>query len=131
MKHPQMTPNFAEGPEAGCTGPNQPDMNAQGPWATVSAHDKGTAADFLAMLDSAATRFTFQLFSDHGEHRAEVIHGSLNEAWPKIVALNTPARRLGVFATINETDFQGRRVENIVRPRALFLDADDAVQLQR
>jgi RepB DNA-primase from phage plasmid/Primase C terminal 2 (PriCT-2)/AAA domain len=36
-----------------------------------------------------------------------------------------------VFVTINETDFQGRRLENIVRPRALFVDADDADQLRR
>src|ERR1700704_1143025 len=35
-------------------------------------HDKWMAADFLATLDPTATRFTFQLFSDRGEHAAEI-----------------------------------------------------------
>ena len=41
-----------------------------------------------------------------------------------MLALNTPQQGAGVFVTINETDLQGRKVENIVRTRALFADAD-------
>ena len=46
--------------------------------------------------------------------------------WPKVLSLNSTERRIGVFVTINETDFGGRRVENIVRARGLFVDADGA-----
>jgi RepB DNA-primase from phage plasmid/Primase C terminal 2 (PriCT-2) len=91
-------------------------------------HDKGMAAEFLAVLDPAATKFTFQFFSDSGGGYPEVFHGSLEDVWPKVEALNNPATGMGVFVTINETDLQGRKSENIVRPRALFADADNADQ---
>jgi hypothetical protein len=94
-------------------------------------HDKEMAADFLAILGPTATKHTFQFFSDGDERYAEVFHGSLNEVWPKVEALNTPCRRVGVFVTVNETDGQGRRRENIIRPRAVFADADTADQLRR
>ena len=74
--------------------------------ASWPSHDKSTAADFLATLDQGATKFTFQFFSDYGEHPAEVLHCSLDDAWPKIQAINTPERCVGVFVTINETDFK-------------------------
>jgi putative DNA primase/helicase len=96
------------------------------------AHDKAMAAQFLALLDPAAREFTFQFFNDDGRQRhAEVVHGSLDDVWPKVLTLNTPAQGVGVFVTINETDGRGRRRENIVRARALFVDADSAEQLSR
>jgi hypothetical protein len=88
------------------------------------AHDKGMAAKFLAGLDPNATRFTFQFFSDGPKRYAEVLNGTLDEVWPKVQEHNTPERLIGAFVTINETDFRGRRTENILRPRALFVDAD-------
>jgi hypothetical protein len=84
---------------------------------TTPAHDKDMAGDFLAVLDPNASNFTFQLFSDGPGTYAEIFHGSLDEVWPKVRALNTPERRVGVFVTINETDLKGRRSENIVRTR--------------
>ena len=45
--------------------------------------------------------------------------------------LNTPETGVGVFVTIDETDLKGRRTENIVRPRALFVDADSKEQVER
>jgi hypothetical protein len=36
-----------------------------------------------------------------------------------------PGVGLGFYVTINETDFAGRRRENIVRVRAVFVDADE------
>jgi hypothetical protein len=94
-------------------------------------HQKSLAERFLAHLDPTARRFTFQFFSDGGDGHAEIFHGSLDDVWPKVEALNTPERRIGVFVTVNETDFGGRRVENILRPRALFVDADGKDQIQR
>ena len=97
----------------------------------VPTHDKSSAAQFLSVLDPAAQRFTFQFFSDGDEGHAEILHGTLDEVWPKVQALNTAERRIGVFATISETDFRGRRAENVVRARALFVDADGRDQVRR
>src|SRR5262245_1610558 len=93
--------------------------------------DKHAAADFLAALDPAAEKFTFQFFGDGAERPAIIRHGTLDDVWASVEELNTPDRRMGVFVTINETNLQGRRRENIVRARALFVDADDADQLRR
>src|ERR1035437_1380473 len=95
------------------------------------AHDKDMARDFLAGLDPSASRFTFQFFSDGVGGHAEIFHGTLDEVWPKVQSLNTPQRHVGVFVTINETDLKGRRTENIVRARALFVDADSKEQAAR
>ena len=98
---------------------------------TTPAHDKNMARDFLACLDPNASKFTFQFFGDRVTASAEIFHGTLDEVWPKVQALNTPTRRCGAFVTINETDFKGRSKENIVRPRALFVDADNDEQVKR
>ena len=95
------------------------------------AHDKNMARDFLASLDPNASKFTFQFFGDGTTTKAEIFHGTLDEVWPKVQALNMPTRRCGAFVTINETDFKGRSKENIVRPRALFVDADNDEQVKR
>jgi hypothetical protein len=97
--------------------------------STPLAHDKEMARIFLVGLDPNATRFTFQFFNDSGGRHAEIFHGTLDELWAKVLALNTPQRGVGVFVTIAETDFNGRRVENIVRARALFADADGKEQV--
>lgn len=94
-------------------------------------HNKVMAADFLTTLDPAAHKFTFQFFADSGAPSAEIFHGTLNEAWLKVLTLNTLERCVGVFVTINETDFQGRRRENVVRVRALWVDADSADQVSQ
>ena len=54
---------------------------------------------------------------------AEVFHGTLNHVVAEGQVLNTPQRGVGVFVTMNETDFKGRSSKNIVRTRALFVDA--------
>src|SRR6266487_2585748 len=98
---------------------------------TTPLHDKDMARDFLTGLDPSAGKFTFQFFRDGPGTYAEIFHGTLDEVWAKVQALNTPERGVGVFVTINETDFKGRRSENIVRPRALFADADSNEQIKR
>jgi len=91
-------------------------------------HDKAMASRFLAGLDPTASRFTFQFFSDGAGGHAQIFHGSLDEVWPKVLMLNTPQQSVGVFVTISETDFKGRSTNNIVRPRAIFADADSKEQ---
>src|SRR5262249_14104894 len=122
-------------PEKGAsTPPKAPSKsNGSGQRHTENAlkHDKVMAADYLANLDPNATRFTFQFFSDDKKNKgyAEIFHGTLDEVWPKILMLNTPQRCIGVFVTVCETDFHGRSIQNIVRPRALFGDADGEEQV--
>src|SRR6266404_2256991 len=76
---------------------------APSPGLSLPTHDKGMADDFLAALDPGARKFTFQFFSDSGRGHADVFHGSLDEVWPKVQALNTVAHGIGVFVTISET----------------------------
>ena len=96
---------------------------------TTPAHDKDMAAQFLACLDPTAGRFTFQFFGDGPDRYAEIFHGTLDQAWAKVLVLNRPERRIGAFVTIGETDFKGRRTENIIRPRAHFVDVDTPEQI--
>ena len=43
--------------------------------------------------------------------------------------MNAPQQGVGIFVTVNETDFQGRTAKNVVRGRALFGDADGEEQV--
>ena len=95
----------------------------------VPAHDKAMAAKFLTALDPTAGRFTFQFFGDGPDRYAEIFHGTLEQAWASVLVLNRLERRIGAFVTIGETDFKGRREENILRARALFVDADTPEQI--
>jgi hypothetical protein len=88
--------------------------------------DKSEAQRFLDLLDPTATYFTFQTFDDNAERKSgrltRIIHGSLDECWDQLAALN--AKGAGVFVTVNETDGKGRSAKNVVRIRALFVDLD-------
>jgi hypothetical protein len=113
------------------TGPNGPALTqGTGAVAATPTHDKDMARKFLAGLDPNGTRFTFQFFNDSGSDGAQIFHGMLDELWPKVLVLNTPEQGMGVFVTIAETDFKGRKAANIVRPRALYVDADGDKQAQ-
>jgi len=103
--------------------------------ASAPKPDKAEAARFLSLLDAHATFFTFQTFDDvvlkNNKKRKDpkllrALRGSLDECWDEIVRLNE--RGAGVFVTVNETDGKGRKGENIVRVRALFVDLDGAPQ---
>jgi hypothetical protein len=113
----------------GAVNPGDPEAFVSTVNATLPAHDKEMARRFLAALDPNATRFTFQFFNDRGSGRAQITHGTLDDVWSKVLALNTPRQGVGVFVTVNETDFQGRSAENVVRARALFADADGKEQV--
>jgi RepB DNA-primase from phage plasmid len=93
---------------------------------TEPTTDRRQAERFLRLLDPGATSFTFQTFDDnkerHDKRLARVLHGTLADLWGQLASLN--ARGAGIFVTVNETDGQGRRIENVERIRAAFVDLD-------
>ncbi len=68
---------------------------------------------------------TFQTFDDtknNNRQLARIFHGSLEEHLPALIELNEQGA--GVFFVVNATDLKGRKTENIVRVRALYVDLD-------
>ena len=89
--------------------------------------DIDEAEEFLKLLDPDARGFTFQTFDDSEQKRGgliRVMHGTLAQHADELRRLNNAGA--GVFVTINETDLAGRKAENIVRVRAVFVDLDGA-----
>ncbi|WP_077243490.1 AAA family ATPase [Thioalkalivibrio halophilus] len=101
--------------------------------------DLEAASDFLTFLDEDAERFTFQTFADTPEAKAEdaankkadrpkkyarTLHGTLDQHAPELERLN--GLGAGVFVSLNETDGQGRKAQNMTRVRAVFSDTDGA-----
>lgn len=76
---------------------------------------------FLSFFDG---QLTFQTFDDKGQRRdlAKQFHG--RQHGQELTALNRQGA--GIFLTVNETDGEGRRRDNITRTRALFVDLDGA-----
>jgi predicted P-loop ATPase len=85
--------------------------------------DLEQAARFLKALDPDATAWTFQTFSDRKDgSKGNVLHGTLNEHAKKLIEVQEQGH--GVFITVNETNFKGRKEGNITRVRAVFADFD-------
>jgi hypothetical protein len=71
--------------------------------------------------------FTFQTFDDSGLKRLyliRVLHGSLSEHVEQLTTLNSHGA--GIFVTVNFTDGKGRKRDNVLQIRALFVDLDGA-----
>lgn len=80
---------------------------------------------FLDVLEVDGN-FTFLTFDDQKSGRTSLLrqfHGSLYEHAEDLQILNQQGA--GVFVTINATDGNGRKAENITRVRAHFIDSDD------
>ena len=90
--------------------------------------DIDQAANFLERLDPKATSWTFQTFDERADRKdkglARVLHGSLEQHASELTALQD--RGAGVFVTVNKTDGEGRKAENVTQVRAFFLDLDGA-----
>jgi putative DNA primase/helicase len=101
------------------------DVRRQQPPAQLGV-DLDVANAFLAEL-GGDTAFTFQTFADAprrtgGADLARILHGSLEQCAATLQRLNGSGA--GIFVTVNKTDLEGRRDENIQAVRALFLDLD-------
>jgi len=95
--------------------------------ASTPACNLDEARRFLKRLDPNATGFTFATFTDAKDKPrpdllAEIRTGTLDELAPWLEHQNKLGA--GVFVTVNETDGKGRKKANIVRPRALWQEAD-------
>lgn len=87
--------------------------------------DLNEARRFLEAL-APGEQVTFQTFDDTPAKRpllAQMRHGTLDEHYAFLEKMN--AKGAGVFVTVNATDGDGRKKENIIRPRALFADFDN------
>lgn len=84
------------------------------------------ATRFLKTLDPAAAAFTFQTFDDNRDRKRKeltrILNGSLEKHAQELARLN--ADGAGIYVTVNQTDLRGRKNENIIRPRAIFQEAD-------
>jgi hypothetical protein len=86
------------------------------------------AERFLALLDGAAEGFTFQVFADGANIAGKtVLPWNRSGKFPDIASALIEANNggAGVYVTINETDLQGRKTENVTRVRAVFVDIDE------
>jgi hypothetical protein len=94
--------------------------------AALSGRTQLTTSDGRNISDLKA--FTFQTFADieaeDGRRLVRVLHGSLNQHFDTLSALNTAGA--GVYVTVNQTDGKGRKAENVTQVRAQFVDLDGA-----
>ena len=71
---------------------------------------------------------TFQTFDDDKVRRSKdligVIHGTLDQRSERLIKLNNDGA--GIFVMVNEGDLNGRKAENVVKVRCLYVDLDGA-----
>lgn len=89
--------------------------------------DLGIAKGFLNKLDPNTSNFTFQTFDDNKDRKdpklIRILNGTLEEHATALINLN--AKGAGVFITVNQTDGTGRKKENIMGIRALWVEDDN------
>ncbi|MDB2422249.1 phage/plasmid primase, P4 family [Paracoccaceae bacterium] len=89
--------------------------------------DLSEAQRFLDALDPLG-QFTFQTFPDRkevsGHGLTRIVHGNLSGHEKLLKELNRSGG--GIFVTVNRTDLMGRKAENVIRTRAVFVDLDGA-----
>jgi putative DNA primase/helicase len=81
---------------------------------------------FLVLLDEEAESFTFQVFDDLKSRKnpklARTFQGTMDEYWNTLCQLNNQGA--GVFVTVNATNGNGRKKEDITRVRAIWQEQD-------
>jgi len=85
---------------------------------------KQDAEKFLELL-TEGEHCTFQTFDDTKANRRElsrVLHGNLDIHCRQLEVLNQ--RRAGVYVMVNAGDGMGRKTDNVLRVRAVFVDLD-------
>ncbi len=89
--------------------------------------DFDLAQRFLNALDPNG-KFTFQTFDDDQDRKDKSLtrqfNGTLREYFDQLSGLQE--KGAGIFVTINQTDLKGRKAENVVAVRAIYVDLDGA-----
>jgi hypothetical protein len=86
------------------------------------------ARRYLELLAGSDAPHTFQPYHDQNRRAPETgylsrrIHGHLHDVWPTL--MNRQRAGAAVAVTIAETDERGRKSANMVRPRAVWIEAD-------
>lgn len=92
----------------------------------TQAPDFSEALRFLAILDKNPDQFTFETIEEpkpvKGSAKIQRYVGAFSEHKNSLLDANMNGS--GVFCTVNATDGKGRKKENIVRVRAVFVDLD-------
>ena len=84
--------------------------------------------NFLDLLDPNAKEFSFQTFDDKkrgGRALIKQFHSELANIQDELISLNESGA--GIFVTVQETNLQGRKAEDITRIRAIYADFDDGL----
>jgi P4 family phage/plasmid primase-like protien len=92
----------------------------------VNIHDFKRFVEILNQVNKGEPKQTFQTFPDRETPTKvppKIIHGAPDEVLSRLSSLNNQLS--GIYITVNQTDLQGRKAENIVRVRALFCDCDE------
>lgn len=95
----------------------------------ISSHEinSNEAKAFLKIF-AEGEPVTFQTLPEQEGCRVEgltrTLHGTLEDHLSLLSRLN--AEGAGIFYTVNATDLKGRRVENIIGIRSVFVDLDGA-----
>lgn len=104
------------------------EISHPGPFEPNGMPDLEEAQRFLTLLDPAASQFTFQYFAEKEvTHAREIFARQFSGRFSDVTSLLSAenAAGAGVYVTINETDLKGRKTENIVRSRAVWVDVDN------
>ena len=100
---------------------------------TKTLHDNSKAKinldktkEFLRVLAPSTKTFTFQTYADSDAKNvpAKVLHGTLAEHAADLQRLNKKGACIAV--TINATEGSGRKTQDVIGIRAVFVDLDDA-----
>ena len=88
--------------------------------------DINAAREFLKIYDPTTDIFTFQTFDDNKERDdkrlARIFHGTIDQHFAALSGLNL--RGAAVCFMANKGDGKGRKNENVLEVRSLFVDLD-------
>jgi hypothetical protein len=94
-------------------------------WTSVPAPSRKEICRFLRALDPAARSFTFQTFDDDHSNGHDVNASLARSTSNRKEVLQLYTGGAGVYITVNETDLNGRKSENIKRIRAVWQEDDE------
>ncbi len=89
--------------------------------------DLSEALRYLSVLAPLEQYFTFQIVSDRddGVIAPRILNGKLDDHAEELAEENHFGA--GIFVAVNETNLRGRSLVDMVRPRCLWIEADDAL----